>query len=65
MSGERLLHCWTGYRETLELGSDAWIASYETGNATCLLQLGHVPPHEWTPDPEIGIQFVEPGGPQG
>ncbi len=55
MSG---VHCWADYRDSLPFGSDAWVESFNTGNATCMLEDGHHGPHEWTPDEEIGVRFM-------
>ena len=32
-------HCWTGYRDTLEFGSQAWIDSWAEPDKTCLQQI--------------------------
>jgi len=59
------LHCWMGYIESLEFGSEAWVAAYAAGgpdalpkDGTCLLEDGHEGPHEFQPDDEIEVRFL-------
>ena len=53
-----VIHCWEDYRSTLDFGGDEWAATWETGNATCMLESGHEGPHEWTKDAEIRVRFL-------
>lgn len=54
-------HCWAGYRESLDCNdlrqAELWIASWDAGDATCMLPADHLGPHEWTPDDEIRVEF--------
>lgn len=60
------VHCWADLRDTLPFGSEEWVNTFETGNATCMLEDGHLGPHEWTPDDEIGVSFERtPSGSEG
>lgn len=51
------VHCWAGYLESLEFGSEEWVEAFDKGDATCLLPDGHEGPHEWTPDSDIMVRF--------
>jgi len=60
-----MLHCWMGYIESLEFGSQEWVAAYAAGgpealpnDGTCFLPDGHVGPHEFTPDSDITVRFL-------
>lgn len=43
----RLLHCWEDSRDA------------EGNGSTCMLLAGHVGPHKFTPDTEIGVSFAD------
>jgi hypothetical protein len=51
-------HCWTGYRETLEWGSDEWAKAMNEMSKTCMLPANHSGPHVWTNDDEITFTFA-------
>ncbi len=56
---DNILHCWVGRRDELEYGSDKWVASYadDWQDGTCMLERGHVGPHQFTPDSDITVSF--------
>lgn len=65
-------HCWEDYKSFVSdqfgIGSREWCEAHQKGDATCLLPEGHEGPHEWTPDDQITVHFVDdehcqcPGG---
>lgn len=63
--GDRVLHCWKDEREWLDENgkgdSEEWLRTFES-NGTCMLRAGHVGPHRFTPDSEIGIRLTPEGG---
>lgn len=61
--GERVQHCWTGRRDSIEeqfgFGSKEWAASMNDPDGTCMLPDGHGGDHDFTLDSEIGVSFAE------
>lgn len=53
-----MTHCWKGNDEDIEFGSDEWAEAF-LNPATCMLEAGHEGPHEFVPDSEIGVTFIE------
>lgn len=61
----RVVHCWTGKRDAIEAAHpndyqmrDDWAATWNGDDGTCMLLSGHEGDHEFTPDSQIGVQFV-------
>ena len=57
------IRCWTDYDEWLRTvgrddEADERLSAQAIG-ATCFLPNEHRGPHEWTPDSEIAITFIE------
>jgi hypothetical protein len=55
-------HCWKDYRAYVEelygWGSHEWHETFEPGKSgTCMLETGHLGPHEFIPDEDIIIDF--------
>ncbi len=60
MTLPKILHCWADCESTVEIGSPEWVEAELNGfGATCLLERGHTGPHQWTPDDQIEIRFVD------
>lgn len=57
-----MTHCWKGLIEEVEekygFGSAEWAECVVAGGQTCMLENGHVGPHEFMPDSEILVTFV-------
>ena len=58
---KRHVHCWKDQGEHVEEteGFDAYIefAYVQDKHGACMLPRGHVGPHEFTPDDQIGVSF--------
>ena len=62
LTGKPLIHCWTGHSWTVEDDPATWpLRSDGEGFAsfTCMRAWGHLPPHDFVPDSEIGLGFPE------
>ena len=57
----RVVHCWedkaSWMAEVYGMESDEYVEAFENPG-TCLLEKGHASEHEWTPDEDIGIEFL-------
>jgi hypothetical protein len=55
-------HCWMSNTEHAKLthgiASDEWAEAFNNPS-TCMLPDGHAGPHQWTPDGEIEITFLD------
>jgi hypothetical protein len=63
--GGVMVHCWQGKREHTEFGSQEWHDTFlDDGDGTCMLDDGHDGPHEFTPDSQIIVQFLDAPAPE-
>ena len=52
------VHCWKDYREYVDEKSKG-CTTFTGPSMTCMLMDGHEGPHEWTPDSDITVEFID------